>query len=997
MEADFGMEGVFVVEGGERPPRKDSLQDFYDMLNEEYGQDEDFIDRPACLIDLTDTPEDPIVTYLGSAGGKGDTRGKRKRERGQQNGQPPISGKVGKKRKKGGQMRSDAVGQFYGEVLSWELCKLHSQSLSLPISANRMQFDTVSQFYNHCRQLVMEETSANLCSGLQSIHRASSITLRYSGEESKQVGGLLQLTMEVAYGPLELTKPGSCFVIYPKNCKYPKFNFSQPRISSNENMIKAGIFGAIAPNREAAATKRVPLYVHESYYSTMVDDAMLQRGSIWVAYEVANVITAQRMAAVCDEQPKPPFLSKLQGGKIASHIIFEDADEPLSVVNNGGISGPSSFGALLPAAGIIPGNSLIAKRCTAVSREGFSKRLNTSQLAALDDVVRNTCGDTSVQLAGGRSIGKKGSLSLVQGPPGCGKSTFLTALLEELVLRKGRRVLACAPSNRAVCVLLEKFLFMKDSDPAHEACSKNVVLIGVEDKLDTNFKLSNSCTVQKALNPMLGSMGSVPGGSQVEVYSFSTTTLSAVSTVTNPTDAFDMFAFRLADHYKSAFKGLATDMNRFLGQVENLSAAQTAASRTEILRFIGRFKNHIDNVLERMMHTCPSVTSREFKSRFSTIDEIYAEVNQCIRSSMEQNFTDGSRWNLKLLSIAECLDEVSIFLCSAEAAALIAGEAISNADVVFCTLSCAGQSLLKRVRQIDVMVVDEAAQALEPELCIAFSLYPDNLVLVGDPCQLSATLLSTRAQMLGRGDSTMKRLMNFCDRPFHLLSTQYRMHPELSKLPNKLFYKNRISDSNHVIDRARLFLINATTSPIPWLADFAFIDIDGLEHTRDGSHRFSMSNSLEAQFIAKLMRYLATSYSFLDVGSQVCVITFYSGQVAAIMNSIKSEAERMRDKNLANRMRATKVMTVDSFQGSETDVVILSFVRSNAMNKVGFLSDFSRINVAITRAKHNLICVGNADTLENCKLDYLRMLVANAKERLKFFSASAICSAYFPQ
>ena len=98
----------------------------------------------------------------------------------------------------------------------------------------------------------------------------------------------------------------------------------------------------------------------------------------------------------------------------------------------------------------------------------------------------------------------------------------------------------------------------------------------------------------------------------------------------------------------------------------------------------------------------------------------------------------------------------------------------------------------------------------------------------------------------------------------------------------------------------------------------------------------------------------------------------------------------MDNEPLARMLLRVKVLTVDSFQGSETDIIILSFVRSNAKNNVGFLSVFSRINVALTRAKHNLLCIGNASTLENCTLDYLRQMISDAKARSKFFSSQEL-------
>lgn len=84
---------------------------------------------------------------------------------------------------------------------------------------------------------------------------------------------------------------------------------------------------------------------------------------------------------------------------------------------------------------------------------------------------------------------------------------------------------------------------------------------------------------------------------------------------------------------------------------------------------------------------------------------------------------------------------------------------------------------------------------------------------------------------------------------------------------------------------------------------------------------------------------------------RVRVITFYSEQVA--------EIKRMLMK--ANLSGVT-VATVDSSQGSEADLVIVSFVRSNGLNQhdsVGFLSDDRRLNVALTRARYQLVCVGN--------------------------------------
>ena len=108
----------------------------------------------------------------------------------------------------------------------------------------------------------------------------------------------------------------------------------------------------------------------------------------------------------------------------------------------------------------------------------------------------------------------------------------------------------------------------------------------------------------------------------------------------------------------------------------------------------------------------------------------------------------------------------------------------------------------------------------------------------------------------------------------------------------------------------------------------------------------------------------------LNEAAKISVITFYNAQVTLI----KSKLSRF----LSSRVR---VSTVDSFQGSESDVVILSCVRSNARHVVGFVSEFRRLNVALTRAKLGLIVLCHADTLENGPSDDLKMLIQDARRR----------------
>lgn len=247
-------------------------------------------------------------------------------------------------------------------------------------------------------------------------------------------------------------------------------------------------------------------------------------------------------------------------------------------------------------------------------------------------------------------------------------------------------------------------------------------------------------------------------------------------------------------------------------------------------------------------------------------------------------------------------------------------------------------------------------------LVIPLSLEVKNLFLIGDPMQLPATVASAQLKASGRDKSTMQRLVAN-GYPYDLLNVQYRMHPQISAFSNRMFYRNG--------------LINADTVPRKnfhakdWLQHYAFIDCTGKEVRT----RFAISNPEEADCIGGIIGRLRTLGLLRD--ASVSVITFYAAQVTYL----RREMARMGEVSVA-------VNTVDSFQGSEADVVILSTVRCGST--VGFLKDFQRLNVALTRAKRLLLVVGDGKTLLNSGVDCLQELVMDAHARGRCFQSNAV-------
>jgi superfamily I DNA and/or RNA helicase len=109
---------------------------------------------------------------------------------------------------------------------------------------------------------------------------------------------------------------------------------------------------------------------------------------------------------------------------------------------------------------------------------------------------------------------------------------------------------------------------------------------------------------------------------------------------------------------------------------------------------------------------------------------------------------------------------------------------------------------MKQTRRIDDLLVDEAAAATEPELCIPFHLQPTRLLAVGDPLQLPALVVSPYAMQLGLAKSLHQRLMlDNCgdNKDEHvMLDVQYRMKPEISLFPSRHFYNGQLTNGPNV-------------------------------------------------------------------------------------------------------------------------------------------------------------------------------------------------------
>ena len=276
---------------------------------------------------------------------------------------------------------------------------------------------------------------------------------------------------------------------------------------------------------------------------------------------------------------------------------------------------------------------------------------------------------------------------------------------------------------------------------------------------------------------------------------------------------------------------------------------------------------------------------------------------------------------------------------------------LDEAEVICATTIGCGHRLLES-RKFPIVLMDEATQATEPSALVPIVKGCRQLVLVGDHQQLPPTVLSRRAEKGGLNRSLFDRLIA-CGLRSNLLTTQYRMHPILREFPSARFYENRLEDG-----------CTADQRPPPagflwpdWDRPMAFVPVDGVEEADEEGK--SRSNRDEA---AKVLGVVDDLLAIGDLQpNDIGVISPYNGQVRELTRLFEMAGGREPGQPYAG----LEIKSVDGYQGREKEVIVFSTVRANDRGEVGFLADYRRLNVAITRAKRGLILLGHPTTLRH--------------------------------
>ena len=536
-----------------------------------------------------------------------------------------------------------------------------------------------------------------------------------------------------------------------------------------------------------------------------------------------------------------------------------------------------------------------------------------------------------------------GPLSLLQGPPGTGKTWFIASLLHYLVTKEGaRRILVVSQAHEAVNNALEKALELFEA----QGVAFDAVRLGHESVVSETIRHLHSSSIEQSYRE------SFKAEYKERVVRLAT-------------------EMGLPAAFAAAAVKLHVNVGRLIDQISTLTAdtQETSQSRK---RDASQDTSNEDVAAHRgrqLTETLQEVCKRDYQYDVGLVqlgevlDSLYGQL-------ADQYEVQSPKAVERLRSLLKMSDDWLKTL--GEPAANFVEFLAKSRTIVAGTLVGIGRRAAGVIQNMyDWVVIDEAGRAAPSELAVAMQT-GRRILLVGDHKQLPPTfeqeVRDTLSKKLGYAPDSRAFASDF-ERVFDSsygqkvgasLKEQYRMAPTIGELVSEVFYGSRLATGRGPSWLDTSLLPAQLRHEVCWV-DTASLGRGALEST--SPDRIDCWNDAEAGVVMGVLRALLQNQGLvraLKEGLQpgdpiVGVICMYSKQ-REVLNRLKSEARWIP----SDLRRLVKVDTVDSYQGKENRIVILSTVRNNPQQNPGFLRSPNRINVAMSRAMERLVVVGAA-------------------------------------
>ncbi|KAL1792144.1 hypothetical protein ACET3X_009895 [Alternaria dauci] len=384
-----------------------------------------------------------------------------------------------------------------------------------------------------------------------------------------------------------------------------------------------------------------------------------------------------------------------------------------------------------------------------------------------------------------------------------------------------------------------------------------------------------------------------------------------------------------------------------------------------------------------------NVFSLSMQERSALIAHWISEAQNNKVSELFEIVNDAAKTQLELSNIHEELNR----------------RMLENADVIGVTTSGLAKriSVLQQVK-CKVIICEEAGEVMESHMISALLPDVEHLIQIGDHEQLrpsvsnfrDLSLESDRGKLHALDRSQFERLsIGEPGRPLMpvaQLNVQRRMRPQISSLIRETIY-DKLKD-------------HASTTELPDVVGLRhnvfWLDHTNLENDKDSDvhNTKSKSNMWEVKMVHALVRHVVRQGVYKP--DDIAVLTPYTGQLQKLRAAMRSDFEIClsdRDREALERdgfavdsdsspevatpdheshqgkplekkqlSELLRIATVDNFQGEEAKIIIVSLVRSNERQNVGFLKTTNRINVLLSRAQHGMYLIGNADTYSSVEM-----------------------------
>jgi tRNA A-37 threonylcarbamoyl transferase component Bud32/signal recognition particle GTPase len=585
----------------------------------------------------------------------------------------------------------------------------------------------------------------------------------------------------------------------------------------------------------------------------------------------------------------------------------------------------------------IPTEALI--RSLYDSMENSSEELNEKQITAFQRVL------------------SEGPISVLQGPPGTGKTAFVSKLIHFLFAHGGaKNILLVGQSHTAVDNVAIK---------AREVCTKHntevsIVRLGQEQMIDEELLHAHPGAIQRQIRHKFHR-------------EYDQRVNSLASRLLLPKDLVEELSklHRSIHPMMDALKSLTNAQRRKEPQVPDDSETTSDDPTTKSSRIQDCVNRINNNIISRYSDlTYPNPMSENFWEELSTRIALQFGVNNPV----------GLRKLNKLLKISqEWIDVLST------------GEAnydkflVKTSQLVCGTLVGMGKKRLSiEESEFDWVIVDEAGRAQASELMIPLQS-AKRILLVGDHRQLPPYYEKNHVKAVSNklGISTNEVTKTDFERAFVVnngiaLNTQYRMVKPIGDIISNCFYK----DTPGGLSTGR----GSSPSwydllPTPWNVPVIWID-SGIGEFSSGDEEVTkgkLVNRHEVKVALEMLKSLTSPETISNLRSSVTKEQPYPIGIITMYRAQKELFEHELSKTeWASPIRPLiKIDTVDSYQGQENKIIILSLVRDNINKNQGFLGDQPRINVSLSRAQERLIVIGARRMWNKSNSDSALSLVLN--------------------